>query len=211
MTSKVTHPVPTDLTLHKQTRILSVKFDNGTKFDLPCEYLRVFSPSAEVRTSREQGNLITGKEAVNIEAIKPVGDYAVRLVFDDGHDSGIFSWSLLYELGENFAANWEKYLQEAGYSRTALPDIPQETNITVNVLYFAWIAERLGRETETILLPRGKKTVAALLAQLRKRGGTWERGFSEPNVNITVNRQFAAPDTQLHENDEVGIVPTVPW
>ena len=71
--------------------------------------------------------------------------------------------------------------------------------------------QKLGRESETIVIPRGRKNVACLLAQLRKRGELWERGFDEQNVTVTINKQFASPDTVLHENDEVGIAPTIPW
>ena len=194
--------------------MLSVTFDSGEHFDLPCEYLRIFSPSAEVRTVKEQGTVISGKEAVNITSIEPIGNYAIRFAFDDGHDSGVFPWELLYELGTNYAANWQSYMNElekTGVTRNPLPVASEENTLSVNVLYFAWIAEKLGRESEAVLLPRGIKDVASLLAQLRKRGEIWERGFDEQNVNVTVNKQFASPNTALHENDEVAIVPTVPW
>ncbi len=214
MSSEHSGPLPTEIKLHQSSRTLSITFDDNKRFNLTCEYLRVFSPSAEVRTASDQGVTISGKETVNITSIEPMGNYAVRLTFDDGHDSGVFPWELLYELGTNQAANWQSYLdglEKAGVARNPLPDEPEEKTLTVNVLYFAWIAEKLGRESEPVLLPRGKKDVASLLAQLRKRGDIWERGFDEKNVNITVNKQFASPNTALHENDEVGIVPTVPW
>lgn len=112
---------PTDIHLDRKTRILKVTFEDGTTFELPCEYLRVFSPSAEVRGhSPGQEVLQTGKEDVNIQAIEPVGNYAVRLVFDDGHSSGLYSWNLLYELGVNQDRNWRNYLDrlaKAGYRR----------------------------------------------------------------------------------------------
>jgi DUF971 family protein len=116
-----TSPKPTDIKLHKQSRMLTIKFDDGKEFNLPCEYLRVFSPSAEVRGHGPgQEVLQTGKENVNIEQIDPVGNYAVVLHFDDGHNTGIYSWETLYDLGINQDANWARYLErlkEAGYQR----------------------------------------------------------------------------------------------
>ena len=112
---------PTDIRLHRVSRILEVTFEDGAHFELPCEYLRVFSPSAEVRGhSPGQEVLQTGKEDINITAIEPVGHYAVKLVFDDGHDSGLYSWNLLYQLGINQESNWQHYLDrldQAGYQR----------------------------------------------------------------------------------------------
>ncbi len=114
-------PVPTDITLHKQARELEVTFDDGFSRRLPCEYLRVFSPSAEVRGhGPQQEILVFGKERVNIERIEPVGNYAVRLVFDDGHDTGLYTWEELYELASQYEENWRSYLarlEEAGVRR----------------------------------------------------------------------------------------------
>jgi DUF971 family protein len=116
-------PLPLEICLHQEMRVLSVQFDDGAAFDLPCEYLRVFSPSAAVRGHGEgQEVLQTGKRAVNIRAINPVGQYAVQLVFDDGHDSGLYSWDYLYDLGRLQSENWAGYLdrlQQAGASRDA--------------------------------------------------------------------------------------------
>ncbi len=114
-------PKPTDIKLHQISRILEVYFDDGSQFHLPCEYLRVFSPSAEVRGHGPgQETLQVGKEDVTITAIEPVGNYAVRLVFSDGHSTGLYSWEVLYELGVHHQGNWRRYLQrlaEAGYQR----------------------------------------------------------------------------------------------
>ena len=118
MTAK---PRPTKIVLHQQSRMLEVAFDDDRIFNLSCEYLRVFSPSAEVRGHGPgQGVLQTGKENVNISAVESVGAYAVKLVFDDGHDSGIYSWETLYELGSRQEDYWQAYLEElekAGYER----------------------------------------------------------------------------------------------
>ncbi len=118
-------PIPTDITLHQQSRILQTVFDDGSQFELPCEYLRVYSPSAEVRGHGPgQEVLQVGKEKVNIVAVEPVGAYAVMLRFDDGHDTGIFSWETLYELGVNRNEYWTNYLQrlaDAGHHRESQP------------------------------------------------------------------------------------------
>ncbi len=112
---------PTDIKLHQKSRMLEVTFDDGRHFELPCEYLRVYSPSAEVRGHGPgQETLQVGKENVNIDAIEPVGTYAVVFRFDDGHDTGIYSWDTLYELGENKSEYWAGYLRrlgEAGHLR----------------------------------------------------------------------------------------------
>jgi len=113
--------IPTQIKLHSQSRTLELAFDDGSCFELPCEYLRVFSPSAEVQGHGPgQETLQIGKQDVNIAAIEPVGNYAVKLVFDDGHDSGLFSWGVLYRLGIDYQANWDDYLQRlelAGHQR----------------------------------------------------------------------------------------------
>src|SRR3954470_5291857 len=114
-------PRPTDITLHQQSNMLDVEFDDGSHYSMPVEYLRVFSPSAEVRGHGPgQEVLQVGKRDINVKAIEPVGMYAVKLVFTDGHDTGIYSWDYLYDLGEKHATNWKSYLarlQQAGKSR----------------------------------------------------------------------------------------------
>ena len=105
------HPNPTSITLHRASHVLEVAFDSGESFRLPAEYLRVHSPSAEVQGhGRSQRVLVPGKQHVNIDAIEPVGNYAVLLRFDDGHATGLFSWSVLHELGRDQAKNWQAYL-----------------------------------------------------------------------------------------------------
>lgn len=114
-------PRPTDIILHKASHELEVAFDDGRRFRLPCEYLRVESPSAEVQGHGPgQKVLVAGKRDVNIRAIEPVGHYAVLLRFDDGHESGLYSWRLLATLGEEFDTRWPAYLaalEAAGLSR----------------------------------------------------------------------------------------------
>ncbi len=114
-------PRPTDIRLHQQSRKLEITFDDGAHFMLPCEFLRVFSPSAEVRGHGPgQEVLQVGKESVNILGIEPVGQYAIRLVFTDDHDTGLYSWDYLYDLGRNQESLWQSYLEKlaaAGINR----------------------------------------------------------------------------------------------
>ena len=112
---------PTEIKLRKTSRVLEISYEDGASFSLPFEYLRVYSPSAEVKGHGPgQETLQIGKEDVEITAIDPVGHYAVRLVFSDGHDTGLYSWPYLRELGDNMEPNWRSYLdrlEAAGYAR----------------------------------------------------------------------------------------------
>lgn len=114
-------PNPTDITLHKRSRTLEVAFDSGEHFVLPAEYLRVYSPSAEVQGHGPgQQVLVAGKKEVGLMGIEPVGNYAVLLRFTDGHATGIYSWDILHDLGANQAKNWQSYvdaLAKNGMSR----------------------------------------------------------------------------------------------
>jgi DUF971 family protein len=104
-------PRPIDIKLHQASRLLEIKFDNNMECMLSCEFLRVYSPSAEVKGHGPgQEVLQIGKEDVNITAIEPVGNYAVRLVFSDGHNTGLYSWDYLYELASNYEGLWLEYL-----------------------------------------------------------------------------------------------------
>lgn len=104
-------PWPTDLTYSRSKRILAVTFDNGERYDLPAELLRVESPSAEVQGHGPgQKQVIVGKEKVAIERIEPVGRYAVRIVFSDGHNSGLYTWGYLHSMGRNREKMWSDYL-----------------------------------------------------------------------------------------------------
>jgi DUF971 family protein len=104
-------PRPIDIRLHQASRLLEIKFDNNTECKLSCEFLRVHSPSAEVKGhGYGQETLQIGKEDVNITAIEPVGNYAVKLMFSDGHNTGLYSWDYLYELGRDYEALWLEYL-----------------------------------------------------------------------------------------------------
>lgn len=121
ITIKPCHSIPTEIKLHQVSNILEIHFDDGSIFEMPSEYLRVYTQSAEaVGHGPGQETLQTGKEDVTITDIRPVGNYAIALIFSDGHDSGIYSWDLLYKLGSEFPLLWSRYLEElqqAGISR----------------------------------------------------------------------------------------------
>jgi DUF971 family protein len=111
---------PTGITLHQKSRVLEIAFSDGRSFRLPYEYLRVYSPSAEVRGHGPgQEVLQTGKRAVEIRSLEPVGSYAVQPVFSDGHSTGIYSWDYLYELGERQEELWAEYLGKLGAAKAA--------------------------------------------------------------------------------------------
>ncbi len=113
MSDGAASPWPTELRLHKDRKALTVAFDNGETFDLSAEYLRVRSPSAEVQGhSPAERKTVAGKQNVGIIKVEPVGNYAVKLIFDDMHSTGIYSWDYLFGLGRNREANWQDYLDE---------------------------------------------------------------------------------------------------
>ena len=120
-----TTPIPTTITLHRQSRVLEIAFDNGKSFRLPFEFLRVYSPSAEVRGHGPgQEVLQAGKRDVTIDNLEPVGHYAVKPSFSDGHDSGLYSWDYLYWLGCEYESLWQQYLDrldQAGLNRDETP------------------------------------------------------------------------------------------
>lgn len=119
---------PTEIKLHQKSRTLEIAFADGSRFNLPCEFLRVYSPSAEVRGHGPgQEVLQVGKINAEITHIEPVGTYAINLAFADGHNSGIYSWDYLYDLSTNQEALWQRYLermQEAGASREPTSAMP---------------------------------------------------------------------------------------
>ncbi len=116
---------PKEITYHKQSKVLELTFAD-TALEIPAELLRVYSPSAEVRGhSASERKLQTGKKHVSITQIEPVGNYAIRIVFDDGHDTGLYGWELLFDLGDNPARYWQEYLEEIKNANASrLPTIP---------------------------------------------------------------------------------------
>ena len=122
-------PIPSDILLHQQSRILELVYPSGERHQLSCEFLRVFTPSAEARGHGPgQEKLQAGKKDVDILRIEPVGNYALRFVFSDGHDSGLYSWDLLYNLGRHRDELWQEYLHQLerqGLSRDAAAEPPR--------------------------------------------------------------------------------------
>lgn len=117
---------PTEIKLHQQSRLFEISFDDGASFKLPYEFLRVHSPSAEVRGHGPgQETLQTGKKNVGVREVQPVGTYALKIVYDDGHDSGLYTWEYLYDLGKHHDELWQAYLgrlEAAGASREPGPE-----------------------------------------------------------------------------------------
>ncbi len=199
-------PVPVEINLHQKSHILAIRYSDGASFEYPCEYLRVFSPAAEVKASKVP---VIGKEQVNIDKIQPQGQYAIQLFFDDGHDTGIYSWETLYALGKNQEQNWQDYLRRLaaiGYQRDADP--AQERRI--KVFYFSWLVNKLGKQQEEILLPASVQNIEDLLKLLARRRPEYAPLFDKDRLRPTINKQFAEFFTQLEDTDEVALVPTSP-
>lgn len=210
MNHKSSQPTPVEINLHKKSRILSMTFSDGKIFRYPCEYLRVYSRAAEVKASHTP---ITGKEDVNIDNIEPQGSYAVRIVFDDGHDTGIYSWESLYDLGVNMDKYWQDYLDRlssAGYNRKETETDESKQQLRLRIMYFSYLVNKLGKQSETLDVPASVRDVKSLLTWLAKVKR--ERGYllAEDNVRTTVNQQFAELFTTLDSGDEVGIIPNSP-
>ena len=198
-------PIPEELRLDRQARELHVRFDDGAQFVLPCEYLRVFSPSAEVKTARARGDLVTDKQSVNIERIEPYGTYAVRLYFSDGHSTGIYSWESLYQLGQDRQKNWQQYLAALEQRNSSTTESGERV---ITLLLFSTLAEELEMERVDVALPSETTTVAELLYWLRQRGDDWHEAIDPRRLATAVNRQPAEPTTRLHDGDEVSLTPT---
>lgn len=199
--------VATEINLHQKSRLLEIAFSDGFRFNYPCEYLRVFSTSAEVKVMDKP---VHGKEMVNISQIEPQGTYAIRIHFDDGHDTGIFSWGTLHELGVNYDQHWQAYLgklEQFGLIRGEGRAKDRDGKVTIKILYFIELAKISGKDEEELSLPDSVTNVETLLAWLRKRGAAWTEPFADNSVQVTVNRQFAEPYTLIEHGDEVAIVP----
>lgn len=200
--------VPVDIQLHSKSRLLEITFSTDERFEYPCEYLRVKSHAAEVRTL---GRPETGKEGVNITEIEPQGTYAIRLVFDDGHDTGIYSWDTLYDLGKNFDKYWQDYLEalEAiGYERNVDGrGLAEGEKVKIRILYFVQLPDVFGTDSEEVELPDDVTNIEQLLTWLRARGKQQDDLLKDDIVTVTINKQFAEPFTILEPGDEVAIVP----
>ena len=207
MSEKTPQRVPVDIKLHSKSRLLVVNFSDGKAFELPCEYLRVFSRAKEVRT---MGAPVVGKENVNITGIEPQGQYAVRLLFDDGHETGIYSWDTLYELGEKRQENWQNYLDRVTAMGVKRRDETTGAPRSIRLLYFTYLAKQLRRESEEVRIPDSVTDVQSLVAWLKREKQQQAYLFQDGSFQVVVNKQFSEPFTRLEDGDEVGLVPTSP-
>ena len=188
-------------------RSLVVNFSDGMAFELPCEYLRVFSRAKEVRTMDAP---VVGKENVNITGIEPQGQYAVRLLFDDGHETGIYSWDTLYELGEKRQENWQDYLDRVAAMGVKRGNETSDAPRSIRLLYFTYLAKQLRRESEEVRIPDSVTDVRSLVEWLKREKQQQAYLFREGSFQVVVNKQFSEPFTRLEDGDEGGLVPTSP-
>lgn len=198
---------PTEINLHQKSRLLEIAYSDGFRFKYPCEYLRVFSPAAEVKVMDKP---VHGKQMVNISMLDPQGTYALKITFDDGHDTGIYSWGTLHELGKNYESNWQDYLnrlQQYGLSRGDAKVTDSEGKVIIKLLYFIELARVSGRDEEEVVVPESVTNVETLLNWMRKRGDRWKEAFEDNRLQVTVNKQFAEPYTLVEHGDEVAFVP----
>ena len=196
---------PTEIQLHQKSRLLTITFADGERVELPYEYLRVFSPAASPE------RLVTGKEQVMIERIEPQGQYALRLLFSDGHDTGIYSWETLYQLGQQRQQRWADYLAQLaalGVEREAAAE--GQSPPRIRLLYFSYFVKKLGCEAEEITLPAAVRSVERLVELQRRRRPSHAYLFQEGSFRVTVNKQFCEPFTLLEDGDEVAFVPSSP-
>jgi len=201
------HVSPTEINLHQKSRLLEIAYSDGFRFKYPCEYLRVFSTAAEVKVMNKP---VHGKQMVNISMLDPQGSYALKITFDDGHDTGIFSWSTLHELGKNYQANWQGYLkrlEQHGLSRGDARVTDHEGKVVIKLLYFIELAKISGKDEEQVTVPESVTNVETLLSWMRKRGERWKQAFADNRLQVTVNKQFSEPYTLIEHGDEVAFVP----
>jgi len=207
MTESKEKIAPTEINFHQKSRLLEIAFSDGLRFHFPSEYLRVFSTAAEVKVMKAP---VHGKEMVNISSIEPQGTYALKLNFNDGHDTGIFSWGTLHELGIHYDENWQRYLKaleahnlKRGQGRA----VGKDGKVHVKLLYFIELAKLSGKDEEEVELPDSVTNVETLLAWMRKRGERWAEAYADERLQVTVNRQFSEPFTLVEHGDEVAFVP----
>lgn len=208
MSQKKARIIPQSIQLHRQSRLLEITFSTGERFEYPCEYLRVKSNAAEVRALRRPE---TGKETVNIIKIEPQGNYAVRLVFDDGHDTGIYSWDTLYDLGKHRDKYWQDYMKTREMAdperNQSHRHLAEKKEFRIRILYLVQLPDIFGTDSEAVELPDDVRNIEQLLAWLRARGKQQNDLLRDDLVTVTVNKQFAELPTMLKPGDEVAIVP----
>lgn len=201
------HISPTEINLHQKSRLLEIAYSDGFCFKYPCEYLRVFSTAAEVKVMNKP---VHGKQRVNISMLDPQGTYALKIAFDDGHDTGIYSWGTLYELGKNYESNWQGYLnrlEKHGLTRGDARVTDAEGKVTIKLLYFIELSRIAGKNEEEVEVPASVINVETLLNWMQKRGERWKEPFQANRLQVTVNKQFSEPYTLIEHGDEVAFVP----
>ena len=201
------HVSPTEIKLHQKSRLLEIAYSDGFRFKYSCEYLRVFSTAAEVKVMNKP---VSGKQRVNISMLDPQGSYALKITFDDGHDTGIYSWSTLHELGKNYDTNWQDYLkrlEQHGLNRGEIRVTDTEGKVVINLLYFIELARISGKDEEQVTIPDSVTNVETLLNWMRKRGDRWKEPFTDNRLQVTVNKQFSEPYTLVEHGDEIAFVP----
>ena len=142
--------------------------------------------------------------------LEPQGTYALKVTFDDGHDTGIFSWGTLHELGKNYETHWQDYLkrlEKHGLTRGDARVTDKEGKVKIKLLYFIDLARVSGRDEEAVVIPESVSNVETLLNWMRKRGDRWQEAFADNRLQVTVNKQFAEPYTLIEHGDEVAFVP----
>jgi len=199
--------IPTVIKLHQKSRFLEIGFSDGTSFNCPCEYLRVFSPSAEVRATDEP---VDGKAMVNITAVEPMGSYSVCLVFDDGHNTGIYSWETLHDLGSHYEKNWDNYLsrlKEYGLNRGDENGALLTQAKTVQLHYRGSLVDTLNTSAETVTLPISITNVSTLLQWLRAKGENWSTAFADDDVQVMINKRIVDLEEPIESDNEITFMP----
>ena len=193
---KQTAEMPTGIKLHKGSRYLEINYASGESFNLPYEYLRAFSVNAEENLSGQNGDELSDKTDAKISLINPVGNYAIQIVFDDGHETGIYSWARLFDMAQNLQSDWE------GLDKTISEK--HQNKRTISILYFSELENRLGLESEIITLAEEVKTIDDLIPWLMTRRGEWEEALAG-TLKITVNRKFVSMADLIVDGDEIAL------
>ncbi|MGB0722294.1 MAG: gamma-butyrobetaine hydroxylase-like domain-containing protein [Gammaproteobacteria bacterium] len=196
---------PTSIELRQKSRLLCIEFADGQRYELPCEYLRVYARSAEHRVLKAP---VTGKELVNIVSIDPEGEYGLRMSFDDGHEDAIYAFETLRDLGAGYEEKWQAYLDRL--EELGLPHgTAGEGMMSITVLPFAWFARLLDTDEEAITLHRGA-TVTDALEVLRRKPGRWEEFMRDEAVEVEINEKPVTLYSELHDGDEMVVIPKEP-
>lgn len=206
MSSRKNKLTPTSIILQTQAQILDIGWSDGLTFSYPSEYLRVYSPSTEVRRNDEP---VHGKQDVQIEHIEPQGTYAIRIYFSDGHNTGIYSWDILYNLGTDYERNWKEYLEELekyGLSRENKSAQLNASKLSISLHYYIDLQQITGVDSEIVSLPATVKTAQELVKWLLERNPEWTDAFTDDRVQITVNSNFIEPGTRLSPGDVVAFI-----